>query len=47
MVFRLGVNNWGYLIEAHFASNQDLATFLDGIENFASYQVASSVNQII
>ncbi|HHW4959474.1 Lrp/AsnC family transcriptional regulator [Streptococcus suis] len=36
-----------YLIEAHFASNQDLATFLDGLENFASYQVASSVNQII
>ncbi|HEM3462967.1 TPA: Lrp/AsnC family transcriptional regulator [Streptococcus suis] len=36
-----------YLIEAHFASNQDLSNFLDELENFASYQVASSVNQVI
>ncbi|HFU4217660.1 TPA: Lrp/AsnC family transcriptional regulator [Streptococcus suis] len=36
-----------FLIEAHFASNQDLSNFLDELENFASYQVASSVNQVI
>ncbi|NQK45101.1 Lrp/AsnC family transcriptional regulator [Streptococcus suis] len=36
-----------YLIEAHFASNQDLSNFLDELEYFASYQVASSVNQVI
>ncbi|HEL1586070.1 TPA: Lrp/AsnC family transcriptional regulator [Streptococcus suis] len=36
-----------YLIEAHFASNQDLSNFLDELENFASYQVASSVNLVI
>lgn len=33
------------MIEAHFVSNQDLSDFLDGLANYASYLLVSSVNQ--
>ncbi|MFC3927437.1 Lrp/AsnC family transcriptional regulator [Streptococcus caprae] len=35
-----------YMIELYFPNNEDLAVFLDGLEAFASYQVASVVNVV-